>query len=58
VFWGHIAERKKHYSTYKDETRIANSLKMHYITVGAGCNIVHPEAICSPHGLQIAFSIS
>ena len=20
------------------------------------CNVVHPEAICSPHGLQIAFS--
>ena len=32
----------------------ANSLRMHYIAVHADCNVVHPEAVCSPHGLQIA----
>jgi len=31
---------------------------MHYIAVCADCNVVRPEAICSPHGLQISFSFS
>ena len=27
----------------------------HYIAVRVDCNVVHPEAICSPHRLQITF---
>jgi len=41
---------------YKDEIWTANSLRMHYIAVHVDCNVVHPGAICSPHGLQIKFS--
>ena len=41
---------------YKDETQTANCLRMHYIAVRADCRLLHPEAIYSPHGLQITFS--
>ena len=38
--------------------RTANSLRMHYIAVCMDCNVVHPDAICSPCLVFIQYTYS
>jgi len=41
---------------YKDETRTANSLRMHYIAVRVDYYVVHSGAICSLHHQSLGHS--